>query len=174
VYASLGAGTCIGLAAQSVPRSKASAPAGFWPLPEDVLELVCRLHLFLIRVGGQVSNRHLHVVRNWSDAERYSGPELLNMKYSLHEANPWTALAFISGFRSSSIRANYGGNLMGRFKSKVGPSSIPPSPSHPRIGHHFPAVTRAPGQSTVRNSVLFLCGKTRDKLWKNLYYCILG
>ena len=42
---------------------------------------------------------------------------------------------------------------MGRFKSKVGPSSIPPSPSHPPNAHHFPAVTRAPGQSTVRNSV---------------------
>lgn len=55
--------TCVGLAAQSVPRSESSMPAGFWPLPEGVLEIgmmVC--DYFPIGMGGQVSNRRPHVV----------------------------------------------------------------------------------------------------------------
>jgi hypothetical protein len=117
-----------------VPRSKPSPSAGFWLFLDEDLELVSRLHHFLIRVGGQVSSRHLHVVRTGVTPMGTQGPEFLNMKYSMHEANPWTALASISGSRSLKNRVSCGGSLMGRFTSKVGPSSIPPSSS---AAHHI-------------------------------------
>jgi hypothetical protein len=70
--------TCVDLAAQSVPHSKPSTPAGFWLLLY-LRELGPRnrhdcLRYFPIRMDGQVSpNRRPHVVGYWSDGRTRGG-----------------------------------------------------------------------------------------------------
>jgi len=84
------------LAAQSVPHSKLSTPAGFWLLLY-LRELKPRnrhdcLRYFPICVGGQVSNRRPHVVSTGVTAVHgEDGGSVPEYQISVHEANPWTA-----------------------------------------------------------------------------------